>query len=105
MSNEGGVTPVDVVRDTATGGVTPQTCEGALGTWRELVGGSEHRVGGCGHNRGPSPTGKPWLSGGVYASPFKPPYQWEGRRRIDSKVRTETRENRPSGIVGGLTET
>ena len=63
MSNEDGVTPVDGVRDTATGGVKPRTCKGALGTWRVLVGGSEHSVGGCGHDRGPSPTGKLQISG------------------------------------------
>jgi hypothetical protein len=39
MSDEGGVDPTDVVEEAATGGVTPRTCKGALGTWRVLGGG------------------------------------------------------------------
>ena len=38
MSNEGGVTPSDVVRDTTPREVTPFAGKGALGTWRALVG-------------------------------------------------------------------
>jgi hypothetical protein len=38
MSDEGGVTPADAVRETATLEVTPRACKGALGTWMVLVG-------------------------------------------------------------------
>ena len=51
------------MRDTATGGITPRTCKGALGTWRVLVGVFEHSVGNRSHKREPMPTGKPPLRG------------------------------------------
>jgi hypothetical protein len=38
MSDESGVTPTDAVVNTATLGVTPRACKGALGTWMVLVG-------------------------------------------------------------------
>jgi len=34
MSEEGGATPSDEMRDISTPRVTPSACEGALGTWR-----------------------------------------------------------------------
>lgn len=38
MSNEEGVMPFEVVRDTTLAEVTPESGKGALGTWQSQIG-------------------------------------------------------------------
>ena len=63
MSDEGGVTTTDAVREAVTSEVTPWACKGALGTWMVLVGfRAQNRVTRTIKNR-PIPTCKPRSSG------------------------------------------
>ena len=101
-SEDGGVTPVEVMEDITLVRVTPGRGKGALGTWRFSTG-PGHRAGqGSGTGLGDKPASR-----GVYASQ-RLSLRLHGKvshglqRRQDQN---RTREIRPSGIVGGPAET
>ena len=95
------LTPPEAVLDAALGPVAPVSGEGALGTWRPMAEAAsglrsgEHRSSVRGRASGQT------ADAGVYASQrLSHAALWTGPRGT-SQGQNRTRENRPSGIVGG----
>ena len=98
MSEEGGVTPFEVVHDTTLEQVTLVTGKGALGTWRSQNG--QRRM-----SEEPflkdEPGGKPKMGRGVCVRALEPHLYREGLWR-KAKVRTVLGKTDRTGSQGGL---
>jgi hypothetical protein len=98
-SDEGGVTPADVVPETMTREVTPCSCQGALGTWplqeSPDTGGPENHGAPWEANQ----RAQGWMGVSTAAS------RALGRRPSGGQGQHRTGERPPSGTAGGPAET
>ena len=103
MSDEGGVTPSEVVLDTTLARVTPAPGKGALGTWRSQDGPRTQSRESM-HLEDGTSLEVNCYAGGVYVSQHLS-FPASGRLSEESQGQNRTREIRPSGIAGGPGET
>ena len=97
-------TPPEAALDAALDPVTPGPGKGALGTWRlRLRDTSGHRAGSRVSDTQERALGQTASVLGVCESALEPRRPWRGPRGT-SQGQNRTRENRPSGIVGGPQE-
>ena len=97
-------TPPEAALDAAPEPVTPGPGKGALGTWRLLRRDTTgHRAGSSGCDTQKRAVGQTAGGLGVCESALEPRRPWKGPEGT-SQGQNRTRENRPSGIVGGPQE-
>ena len=98
-------TPPEAARDAALDPVTPGPGKGALGAWRlRRRDASGHRAGSRVSDTQERALRQTASARGVCESALEPRRPWRGPKGT-SQGQNRTRENRPSGIVGGPQET